>query len=364
MKIPASDFEITVPSLLFDPEVYLFDFSGTRSKFLIVPENLQAESPFIDIRFEPFAQAQFSVATKSLFALEDQHNNERPKINFIFHHAFVCSTLLARCLNQSSAFFSLKEPWIFRRLADFKRNQAESISQTQWQQMFLKNTSLLAKNYHTGNSIVVKATNVANNLLEDVLTKLPDSNCLYLYSDLQSFLVSNLKKTSETQKKIPSLFHGFCQDSDFLQRFTQFQDVSDLSFLQICGLIWLINIYNFRYVVENTRAESVRTLDMSALLTDTTQAVAEVSSYFGHRPIDAEKALMTQPDLMNTNAKAPGESFNSDMKQKQTDEILYRYGSEIKQIIDWIDPMIQQLGLPDFLAGLALNNTILTDTRT
>ena len=357
MNISSSDFEVTIPSLLFDPEFYLFDFSlkGSKTKFLVAKEDLQAQAPFVDIRFEPFAQGKFSIDTKSLFRLEGQHDIERPKIHFIFHHAFVCSTLLARCLNQSQAFFSLKEPWILRRMADFKRSRARTVPGSHWQEMFLKNVSLLSKNYSTGDAVVIKATNIANNLLEDVLTRMPDSRVVYLYSDLGSFLTSNLKKSAETQGKIPALYKGFCGDSDFLQQFKQFRNTSGFSFLQICGLTWLVNIYNLQAVMDNRQTKSFITLEMQSLLNTAENTLARVSSFFGHVPDEKDRARMIHPDIMGKNAKYPRQSYSRDIKQAEANQVFERYGSEIETVVTWLEPVIRELGLMAFLekhAGL------------
>jgi hypothetical protein len=112
MLVKTSEARVTIPALMFDPEFYVFDFAmkSGLTKFLIVDEAKLDQAPFIDSRFEPIAKGFFSMPTKDLFALERQHDIERPKPAFIFHHAFVCSTLLARCLNQADGFFALKEP--------------------------------------------------------------------------------------------------------------------------------------------------------------------------------------------------------------------------------------------------------------
>jgi len=128
--VKTKEFKATIPALLFDPSFFVFDFAPNveLTKFLLVDENVLEQSPFVDVRFEPLSHAHFWVNTKELFALEGSHNIARPQPVYIFHHAFVCSTLLARCLNQIDAFFSLKEPWILRRLADFKRTHSQRAS--------------------------------------------------------------------------------------------------------------------------------------------------------------------------------------------------------------------------------------------
>lgn len=61
MLIKATEFRITPYALMFDPQIYIYDFAvkSKLTKFLIVEENHLALAPFIDIRFEPMAKGNF-----------------------------------------------------------------------------------------------------------------------------------------------------------------------------------------------------------------------------------------------------------------------------------------------------------------
>jgi len=351
MFVKTQDFKITVPALLFDPGFLVFDFAPKNdvTKFLIVQEMMLEQSPFIDIRFEPLAQAHFWVNTKELFALEGLHDIPRPQPVFIFHHAFVCSTLLARCLSQIDAFFSLKEPWILRRMADYKRAHGDMASSPQWREMFCKYVQLLCRNFRTGKIPVIKATNVANNLLVDVLRFMPGRKILYLHSDLESFLVSNLKKASDTQQKMPSLAQGFLGDGDFLQRYPQMSDPSRFSFLQVCALTWLVNLHNFKDSLEHHGNAQVKTLDAQDLLNDLPGSLGSLSRFFGHVADPAEVQRMMDPQVIRTNAKDQSKPYGNEQRQLETKQIRSRYGQELESAMAWIDPLARELGVPDFL---------------
>ena len=358
MQIKPGDFQLTAQALLFDPELYLFDFVPDRdtSRFLMVQEKNLDLAPFVDIRFEPLAQGQFTVSTKELFALEKMHNIKRPQSAFIFHHAFVCSTLLARCLNQLDAFFSLKEPWILRRLSDFKRNQGQLITRKQWREMFSCNLNLLARNYKTGTKPVIKVTNVANNLVSDVLNYLPGHKILYLYSDLKSFLVSNLKKPKDTQEKMPGLAASFLSDEDFAQRFPQFSQVRQLSFLQVCAVIWMVNLYNFKRSTEKFSTSNVKTLEMDHFLNNMDASLVLLSNFFGHQATTAEVQQMLDPGIIQTNAKHQNIAYGQQTRKAETDQIIHQYGNDIDKVMNWVRPLLKELSLMDYCASIRLNN--------
>jgi hypothetical protein len=356
MFVATRDFRITVPALLFHPDVCVFDFAadGKLTKFLVTEESMLEQSPFIDVRFEPLAQAHFWVETRQLFELEGLHDIPRPQPAFIFHHAFVCSTLLARCLSRIDAFISLKEPWILRRLADHKRAHARSLPGPQWREMCGKYIRLLCRNFRTGRIPVIKATNVANNLLVDVLHLWPGRPILYLYSDLESFLVSNLKKAADTRQKMPALAQGFLADCDFAQRFPRMSDPSQLTHLQVCALVWLVSLYGLRGTLELNGNAPVKTLDSQDLLNDLRGSLDSLSRFFGHVPDSADVQRMIDPQVVRTNAKDPSMAYGPEQRQVENDDIRSRHRQELASTMAWIDPLVRELGLMDFMRSRRL----------
>jgi hypothetical protein len=353
MLIQASDFRVTVPALLFDPGFMVFDFSPDlrQTKFLVVAEAMLDESPFIDIRFEPLAQAQFWVETRQLFELEGLHDIERPRPAFIFHHAFVCSTLVARCLAQSEAFFSLKEPWILRRLADVKRAGTPG---AEWNEAFVKYLRLLCRSFRSGRIPVIKATNVANNLLPDVLRLMPEQPVLFLYSDLESFLVSNLKKAADTQRKMPGLAQAFLTDGDFARQFPQLADSSNLSLPQVCALVWLLSLHNFRQAAGGSINPRVATLDAQDFLDDPEATLGRLSRHFGHRPDAGELQRMTGARTIGTHAKEPSRAYGREQRRAEMDEIRSRHRREIADAMAWAEPAVAASGMMEFMQSRCL----------
>jgi hypothetical protein len=344
---------VTVPALLFEPAFHLFDYipSAGRSKFLVVDERLLDQAPFIDIRFEPLAQAQFWIDTAQLLELESSHDIVRPAPVFVFHHAFVCSTLLARCLNQVDAYFSLKEPWILRRLADFRRGQPGAASGPEWRRTFCGYVALLCRQFRSGRVPLIKATNVASNLLEDILEFMPERPVLYLYSDLEGFLLSNLKKPAETQQKMPSLAKSFIGDAGFASRFPQYDDPFRFGFLQVCALVWAVSLYNTKAALERHPNARLKTLDAADLLADLPGALDRVSRHFGHVPAPDELRQMTDASVVQADAKDQRKSFDGARRRQESDRVRSRHGRELADAEAWIAPIARELGLMDYLRG-------------
>lgn len=354
------DAKATATDLLADPRYYLFDTlpeQGT-TRFLVTNERELAAATFADIRYEPKATDDVLISTQELVSLFGANPVERPNIGFVFHHAFVCSTLLARSLNEIQAFISLKEPWILRRLADLKRQHAGTIPAEHWKMMVSTYVDLLAKQYKTGGSLIVKATNVANNLLYDVFCYWPERPVLYMHSDIQAFLITNLKKNAETQAKMPGLLADFLKDSDLHTNFGELQMPPTRSLLQTCALIWVANIHTLKVAAEKYDADQLRCLDMQTLLARPEAVMSSVSKHFGHEPGEHDMVRMTSKDIMGKNAKDKRQNYDSATKSQEDQRVLTAHRDEIEAVVEWISPLVEDLGLYDFLQDrqIALHN--------
>ena len=356
----SAETKATATDLLSDPHYYLFDTlpqQGT-SRFLVTNERELAAATFVDIRYESKVTDDVRVSTQELVSLFGANPVERPNTGFIFHHAFVCSTLLARSLNELQAFISLKEPWILRRLADIKRQHAGTIPAEHWKMMVTTYVGLLAKQYKTGDSLIIKATNLANNLLYDVFCYWPERPVLYMHSDIEAFLVTNLKKNADTQRKMPGLLADFLKDSNLQTKFGDIQMPLTRSLLQTCALIWVANIYTLKVAAEKYEADQMRCLDMKTLLARPEAVMRAVSSHFGHEPGEHDMVRMTSKEIMGKNAKDKRQRYDSATKSREDQQVLTAHRDEIDTVVEWIDPLVENLGLYEFLQDkqIALQN--------
>lgn len=211
--------------------------------------------------------------------------------------------------------------------------------------MFCCYLGLLAKNYHTGRLPIIKVTNVANNLLEEVINYLPGQKILYLYSDLESFLISNLKKPRDTQLKMPGLAASFLLDGDFAKKCPHFCNLEQLTFLQVCALIWVVNLYNFKSSTEKKPSDNIKTLDMKVFLADMGSSLESLSLFFNHKPTAAEITTMLDPSVTQTDAKHQQLSYGQATKQAESASVLDKFGKEIETVQLWINPLIDELEL-------------------
>lgn len=357
MLVAARQMKVSVHRLLVDPEFYLFNYepSAGMSEFLIVNEELLERAPFIDVRLAPHARGQFSVPTSELTRLVGNEPGARPRQHFIFHHAFVCSTLMARCLARSDAFFSLKEPQILRELSDLKHEATlRGVPEPAWARLLDTHLRLLAKRYSHGSQVIVKASNVANNLIGDILAGTGDGRLLYLHATLPEFLVANLKKPPATRERIPALLRRVLRYSDLPERLPDLAVVDELDFLQRCGLLWLASQFAFLQQAEGDGRKRTATLTMREFLSEPRTALSRVSRFFGHDPTECELDRMTDPSLLERHAKDPRRRFDRTIRREENASIFRAHSGEIGRVAEWIAPAVGSLEIESRLARLGL----------
>src|SRR5262249_43911588 len=112
--------------LVADPHWFLEDYNvGTRKlRFVCADRNTLASTPFLaEGMWDYSALPQREVAENELLGLLPA-NAPAPRIHFLWHTAFCCSTLIASLLDRGGVNLSLKEPGILLILADAKRQGA------------------------------------------------------------------------------------------------------------------------------------------------------------------------------------------------------------------------------------------------
>lgn len=329
-----------------------------QTRFLVTSENELANTPFADIRFVHRSGQDVLINTHDLHRYSRQHATPDRPVHFIFHHAFVGSTLLARCLNQTEAFFALKEPWILRRMADLKRQCRSGSERRHWQQQGRLYLRLLCKRYASGETLVIKPTNVANNLVADVCRWAPDSRVLYLYSGLEGFLISNLKKTDATKAKIPSLMQALVDDYDMRNRCRAITDFHGLNFLQTCAAAWLASLYGLTVQQQKIRGDRVRTLDVDTFLGSPDVALTLVSRFFGQATSARQLNQMTSLSVLGMHAKtSDGLTYNAVQRTREYVQVFNAHRNAIVQTVDWAEPLVDLLGIRPFLGATDLGRS-------
>lgn len=162
---------------------------------LRIDESVLERSVFIDSRIQaPIADAERINADRI-----DVERLPQGPVGWIWHTSFCGSSLLARCLHVPPYQVSLKEPSILRRLGDGRLNGFDIGDGPQ------VSARLLARPWHNDGAVVIKPTHAALGVSTELMDTLPASRAVLLTSELEDFLVSNIKKSAETRADIGTL---------------------------------------------------------------------------------------------------------------------------------------------------------------
>jgi hypothetical protein len=323
--------------LLFNPNYLLHDVDLIKHEytFMDVTKKTYTDSSFLDMRMEHVTGKNWLVTMPLMNKIIQDEKIETKSVCYIFHISFVASTLLSRCLNKPGKTFSLREPWILRRLADTKRGLINSgqFDTKLWLALVKNCETLLVKNYEEKEKVIIKPTNVANNLIEDLKIVNPESKSIFLYTDLHKFLITNLNKTTETKLKMPLLAKILSRETSHEPWMKDF-DFENIDHLKACCLIWY---FHLKQLIELPKEISNRILpiNIESFFKEPKVILQAVNTHLGLVFNEDDISDIIKSPTMSKNAKSNSETFNASIRNAKYQKIEINNIEEINQATRW-----------------------------
>jgi hypothetical protein len=267
-----------------------------------------------------------------LSALEPLCEGPPPKINFIWHTAYCCSTLLTQVLDKPGLALSLREPNILldlahaKRLGQFTRRESERAPDIVFR--------LLARPLKDRETVTVKPAPSGNNLIRDAAL-LTRGKSLFLYTDLPSFLISIALDGEVRRAAQRKTFYVILVDGHDQQRWNP-RLVAEMSDLQIAALVWHMHMAEFQRAWPLLAMNAaVASLDCDAFLASPELALARLDEYFGLELGAAHVADVMSGPLFHRHAKRPEEAFTRGERKRLHDGIADRLREDVAAIVAW-----------------------------
>lgn len=294
-----------------------FDIATAEFRFVHTDRSALAARPFLDARWEPVNVAsKRAPATTVSRALP----LERPRLHFIWHTGFCCSTLLAKALDFPSKNLSLCEPGVLVDVADTHRTRnANSLAPALAFQ-------LLSRGFVPNEQVTVKPAPGANVLLRDA-TRQTSGAMLFLYSDCRSFLISIAKLGEVGRKYVRELFLTVLNDG--LLRPLPPRELVVMSDLEMAAVLWHMQIAEFRRNWQHHWAS----LDCDAFLAAPLAALAALNEHFSLAIGADELAERVSGPLFRRHAKLGADSFDAETRRREHKETAQRLGAELDRIV-------------------------------
>lgn len=298
------------------------DVRGGRVAFLELSDAVIGSASFLDNRVEaPLDQSQVVSADQVPQGLVRSH------VGWLFHTSFCCSTLLARALHFPPRQICLKEPLVLRRLGDARE---EGVALGRFPQIVV---DLLARRRADGAGIVIKPTHAALNVAADLLQETPSARAVVLTSDLDDFLVSNLKKTPETQAKIPQLAQRALRAGQFRRRLPE-QAFAPPDLLCAAALQWAAQRELVLDIQQAAGADRVWILDQHELLHDVAAMARRVALWLGLDP-PAEAFAAHVAEVSQRHAKVPDTAYGSEKRDAEKQMVATMFPGELENAASW-----------------------------
>ncbi len=320
------------------------DVAAALLHFLPLSDRTVADASFMDNRLDlPWNQAQ----AVSVGALSTTTIAAAAPVGFLFHTSFCCSTLLARALHLGPAATVLREPLVLRRLADAR------FAGTDIGALLPTVARLLARPWSPGGAVLIKPTHAALSLGQDLLGLLPAARGLVLSSTLEDFLLSNLKKTAETQARVPALVERAMAASDLVDRLGP-AAFEPPDFLATVALQWAGQQELIGAWLRGKHGARLRVMQERELLADWPNSVLQVADWYGW-PGDRASLAAHAERVGQRHAKAEQRAFDAAQREQEAECLRQQYRSELDRAFDWAQRhLLPAMQSPPLLAAAGL----------
>lgn len=327
--------------IIADPDwiPHTYDADGSNLVFVNVPLEKRAELMFLsDEHFAGnFEKVSIPVATVA-GALGTA---ARAPAHFIFHTSYCCSTLLAKALEVPGTSIALKEPDALINVAN-RLVRSDDQANRRRLELVLR---LLERPPAGGGTVIVKPTNFANRIADAALASRPGARAVLLYSDVETFLRSLLKRGMFGRIVGRKLFAQLRGWSAVDIGFTD-AELFEQTDVQVAALAWMVQIHHFDGLARAFGPDRVMVLDAATLLADPKAAIARVQAFFGLGLGQAEIQSIVAGPAFTRHSKFSDRSYDPQSRAKDHEEINAANAEELKMVSQWIAAVAAQIGAP------------------
>lgn len=311
---------------LENPENFLHSINLETGQFEFVEadRNTLSSLPFLDYRFIGQGSEKGSMPVQNAFEILKNTKSKAPErpVNFIFHSAFCCSTMIAKTLDIKGKNLSLKEPFALLGLSQYKKNRRDfNPDDPKWQALLDMTLNLLSRPHLENEKTLIKPSNAANNLANEVLRSRVTGNVLLLYSPLERFLISVLNGGKARTGTINQLFPDILRDQQ-AHLPLELHEIGILSPLKKAALMWGLQVTHFKRIAEDENQGRIKTLDCETFLASPEKTLAKLANFCGFEVSSGEIDRILEGPAFRTHSKDANLSFSEQDWDLRRQEIL------------------------------------------
>ena len=269
-----------------------------------------------------------------------EHNAPEP-IDFIFHSAFACSTMLARALDIEGISMGLKEPIVLNDLVGMKRR---GTAPAKLDIALDQSIDLLARPFTGGEKIIAKPSNVVNSLAPSILDMRPDSKALLLHAPLKSYLRSLTAKNMWGRIWARENAIGILDDGDLIGGFTS-ADLLRLTDIQIAAVAWLSEHARFAKILDKYGCDRIRSLDSDTFLNNKHDTITSLALFFD-LDLDSDQIDQLLAGPAFTQHSKDFSKFDTENRLDQHSSVDDANTEEIDMVVQWSVAVADSQNIP------------------
>ena len=261
-------------------------------------------------------------------------------LQFLFHAAFCCSTLLTKVLDHPGLASTLSEPVILNDLVGWRHRGAEPDAIGGVLESAL---TLLARPFDAAHEqMVIKPSNVVNGLALAILTMRPDARALLMYAPLEVYLASIARKGMWGRLWVRDLLSRQLADG-LVDLGFEAADYLKLTDLQVAAVGWLAQADLFA-TLHARFPDRVRTLNSEQLLARPRETMEALTTLYGWRVNSATIDTLVASDAFTRNTK-DGSAFAPGERVREQARGAAIHADEIHKVAAWATAVAANAGI-------------------
>lgn len=328
-----------IANLLADPEwlPHRYDETGDAFRFVRVPREGHRAVTFLTDEYLSGVDDFVAVPRVAI----DPGAIAKAPLQFVFHSAYCCSTLVARMFDAPGLSMGLKEPQLLNDMIGWRRRGAEPKRLASTLDASL---ALISRPFAAGEMVVAKPSNIVNSLSPAILALRPEARAIQLYAPIEEFLASVADKGMWGRRWVRQALVGQVHDDILCHRFTA-EELLELTDLQAAGLGWLSNHAVFHRNRQRFGADRVMLCDSETVLADPQETAVRFFEHFGIMLDDQQAQTIAAGEAFTTNSK-DGSQYSRAAREARLATRREKYGEEIDMVATWVRHMAQGLDIP------------------
>jgi len=322
--------DVSVRDVVQNPEwlPHTYDPEGQTLIFVHVPRDARSRLRFL---FDEHFKGNFSKVSAGLSEVEAEISSaQRGPIHFIFHTSFCGSTLLTRALEIPGVATSMSEPAVMINIAN-RLIRSNDRSNMERLELVLR---LLERPLAAGESVVAKQSNFANRVAGPALSMRKESRAVLLYSDLETYLISSLKR-GMWGRILGRKWFNYLRSWSPLQLGFDANEILELTDMQAASLAWLMQIHHFGELAKafGSRVMLLESGDMFAAPAD---ALHRVMTLFGLAQTEKDAADIAAGPIFAKHSKFMDRDYSVEERQRETEAVGNANAEEIAMVVKWL----------------------------